>query len=576
MRQWNEKKFLFQIILFGLGLGVLRGIAEALIVTWKYPFYNGLSHLLHLAILCCAGYGIVIGIGGTALAMLLYPLRTVNKNPGIFLPLAYLIVLFSIDVTGWNTPIIADFVRSVPERGAPVDDPDILLITLDTCRADHLAMYGYAAANIPTLARLAASGTVFETAFTSIPVTTPAHVSLMTGVAPPHHRSRFNAVPLQHSFFTLAEMLSDRGYLTGAFVSAYPVVSEISGLQRGFSIYDQLLTPRTLEPLFYRTTLMKPFTRLGPFRPAERASWRTEDSVRAWWKLHSNQTRFTWIHFYDAHAPYKPPETFRRIFSDTLSPPEMSIQRILSFTQSAPDQETISEFIAGYDGEIAVMDRVISNLIRDISNRGRLDHTLIIITADHGESLGEHNYYFSHGDHLFDPSLHIPLIMIWKNHIPGNKIISGQASILDILPTITSLLKIPAGTPRFDGIDLSRFFPDARPIPPRNLFSESGSGVYTHAHIAPDDRIQRKERAVRTETKKLILKPDGEMSLFDLRSDPGETQAVPMENNPDSQRLLRELSLYIQQVDPPNRRPPHLPSPEAIDQLRSLGYIDSP
>lgn len=561
----------------GIGTGVLRGCIEAWLIVARYPFRPGGDRFIELMIECAVAYGLAVGISGTVLAWLMSRVIRPGHPWRYLLPVAFLVAIVAIDVAGWiSAPVSPDLLTGP----APVSDgfagDNIVLITLDTCRADHLPMYGYPLANTPSLARLALWGSVFRDAVTAIPVTTPSHVTLMTGLDPPVHGSRFNAVPFELPFPTLAGVLSGHGLLTGAFISAFPLMADVSGLQKGFTVYEQLLCPRKLDPLFYRTTLMKPFLKSGPFRPAERPADQAVDAALAWWSSGGNRSRFTWIHLYDPHAPYEPPELYRRMFSDFPNAPDMRVEDILAMNSgpNPPDDLTAKRYIECYDGEIAFADRAIGRLLGEIQRRGEADRTWIIITADHGESLVEHDYFFSHGDHLYDVSLRIPLVFFKRDRIPAGRILTGDVSLADITPTLLNLTGMIDEAHPWNGMDLTGSLLAGGRFPERNIYLETGSGVYIRAHAAPDAGIRRKTRGVRAGPAKYILDPDGRGKLYHLGIDPGENHPIHPAGDAVACRMSADLADYVRRRELPGRHPLHLPSPETVDRLRALGYID--
>ncbi len=564
---------------WGVGAGFFRGCLEAFLLYYRYPSRPGIGSLLKLSVTCGLGYACAIGIGSLFVGYVAD--RIARGKIDHLLSFCFLPILLGIDVIGWHTPGIPGFHRFLwPESAPSAGRDDVLLITIDTCRADHLPFYGYQEVYVPVMESLAQRGTVFENAVTSIPVTTSSHASILTGKNPAGHGSRFNAVPIEQRVNTLAEVLQQEGYWTAAFVSAFPVVHDVSNLGKGFMYYDQLLAPRTLEPLFYRSTLIKPMTHWSRFRLSERPAWQTTDSVLSWWKRNPGSPRFTWVHYYDPHAPYDPPKIHREMGMRSMeSSQELdgSISAILAMNQSheRPSEGVAQEMIARYDGEIGLVDESIGRLIEALLWEGRLDHTLIVITADHGESLLEHDYYFSHGDNVYDPSIRVPLILYHSRRIPGNRIVRSQVGTVDIMPTILAQLDISGDDPFVDGTDLSAEMLHFQKLPGRSYFSESGFGVYIQAHAAPDENIRKKDRCIRKLNEKLVFTREGQHIWFDLDSDPGECSGIIDKTNERSIHLATELHHYIISSETPNRRPAKVLDLDTIRQLESLGYVQS-
>ncbi len=568
------------VLAAGLIPGAIRGITEAILLYRGYPCPHGAASFSWLLLQCTITYSIAIACSGIVLGFLFFLGGLFRNRPMYAVLTGVTVAMILIDIVGWSTPIFDDthsfHIEATIEPGSAA--PDLLLISLDTCRADHLSAYGYPTAYLPHMDRIFRRGALCVDTVSGIPVTSPAHASIFTGRNPPGHESRFNAVPIARNVPTLTDVLADRGYATAAFVSAFPVIHEVSGLGRSFTLYDQLFTPRKLEPLFYRSTLIRPLTQYGRFRPAERSAGDTLNSVLSWWNRTPDSPRFTWVHFYDPHAPYTPPAPFDRLYEGATASVDPSIEAIVAMNAPGkrPDPETVKTLTARYDGEIAAVDHALGKMLDVLEATGRLDNTLIVLTADHGESLDEHGYYFSHGDHIFDPSVRVPLGFACPTLIPAGTLVAGQTGLIDIFSTTLDLLGMTPPDLTTDGRNLRSHLLDGKPVPDTDYYCESGAGVYTFAHSPSNERIRAKERAIRTTGEKLILSPDTGGRYFDLTVDPGENEPVTEPGFERSSRLLRRLSNYIRITDPPDRQPPRLPDPDSIEQLRALGYVDGP
>jgi choline-sulfatase len=278
--------------------------------------------------------------------------------------------------------------------------PHVLIVTLDTTRADRLSVYGSSSIATPSLERLARDGVVFENASSVAPLTLTSHVSLFTGLYPPHHGVRDNAdPPLAASHPTLAEIVHARGWRTAAFVSSV-VLGRDRGLARGFDVYDD-----------------------GGASQQRRAGNDVVDRALAW--LDSSaaapDTPFLlWVHLYDAHAPQSPPAAFGRRYGGDP-----------------------------YAGGVAFADMQVGRLVDALERRHLLDATTIVVAGDHGESLGDHGEA-EHGIFLYDSVLHVPLIVRVPAVAPGR--ITIPVSLVDVMPTLMDVLHVPAG--RGDGISL--------------------------------------------------------------------------------------------------------------------------
>jgi len=318
--------------------------------------------------------------------------------------------------------------RPAPEAK---ERPPVILITVDTLRADHTSVYKYARDTTPRLAEWAAKGAVFEQAYTYWPKTRGSFVAIMTGrtagesgYSPKH--------PELHTFNpTLAETLQKEGYDTAAFVDNANVASSL-GFSRGFKTYVEMWADAALKDEVARTEAI---TRRGI------------EYVRSKGK---GDGFFLWLHYVNPHAPYTPPPPFDTAFTDRpKSDPTLKV--VDGFFGGVPKQWAIpgkrllSDYVNAYDGEIAYSDAQLDQVLRALDAAGVLSRATVIVTSDHGESLGEHDYYFDHGANLFDPVQRIPFIVLGRG---ARAVRSGVlVSTLDIMPTLLDAARVsfPSG-----------------------------------------------------------------------------------------------------------------------------------
>src|SRR5438093_12246839 len=358
------------------------------------------------------------------------------------------------------------------ERAAPVAPaarPNVLLVTIATLRADSLGCYGRAAAATPTMDALAGRGVRFATAVAHVPLTGPSHASILTGRTPLGHGFRDNGgyVLLPHAK-TAAEQFRQAGFRTAGFVSGFPLDRRF-GFDRGFDTYDDHL-PRGNDP------------RRTPY--VERLGDATTDAALRWLAgpaPPSGAPFFLWVHYYDPHAPYEPPGTLAQRF------------------RTAPD-----------DGEIAFVDVQLARLLRalDEGEPGRLGRTLVLVTADHGESLGEHGEG-THGLFVYDATLRVPWIMAGPGLDPG-RVASTVARGIDVLPTLLDYAGL-APAPGIEGRSL-------RPAAEGREMSDAPA--YAESLYAEREFGWAPLHAWRTARFKLIDAPRPE--LYDLDADAGE------------------------------------------------------
>ncbi len=275
---------------------------------------------------------------------------------------------------------------------------NLLLVTLDTTRADRLGCYGHAAAKTRYIDRLAAEGTRFETVIAPAPITLPSHSSILTGLYPFEHGVRNNGnFYLAPRFPTLATVLKARGYRTGAFVSSF-ILDRRYGLDRGFDVYDD-----RMEGEYAQVVTLQ----------AERRGDRTALALGRFVDERAKEPQapfFAWLHLYDPHEPYRPPRPFRDLFAQDP-----------------------------YDGEIAFADAILASVLDRLRAASLLDRTLVVVTADHGESLGEHGET-THSMFVYEGAIRVPLVVWRPGLVPAGRVVSEPVRLVDVAPTVLELL----------------------------------------------------------------------------------------------------------------------------------------
>lgn len=389
---------------------------------------------------------------------------------------------------------------------------NLVLITLDTTRADRLGCYGHSSAHTPNLDRLADRGVLFAKAYTAVPITLPSHATMLTGLLPPEHGVRINGTSrLAEGVPTLAEILEQRGYRTGAFVSSL-VLDGRFGLSRGFSNYDDRL-PR------------------GPgTQEAERSAMETISAALAWLRSSSSTPFFCWVHLYDPHEPYRDhPEEFNGRF------------------QGNP-----------YDAEVAYMDLHLGRLLDFISQQGLDARTLIVIAGDHGEGLNEHREP-THGFMAYNSTMHVPLIMAPPRGGKTKQQVAEPVSLVDVFPTILDVLGVSAPNAT-TGRTLQPAF-DGRPLPERPCYGET-EAPYLEAGWCP-------LRTWTTSRWKFIQTTRAE--LYDLAADPGELRNLLTDQPDEAAELEQALSEFESRLQLRQGTATVL-SPAERQALAGLGY----
>lgn len=405
--------------------------------------------------------------------------------------------------------------------------PSLLLVTLDTTRADHLGAYGYARDTSPTLDALAAEGVLFERAFAHAPITLVSHTSILTGTFPTAHGVRDNGGFTAHGELeSLAEMLSNRGYATGAFVSAFVLDSRF-GLAQGFDEYDDSFTAEWSEDKLRDARI---YNQMVTDRPADQ----TTSRAIAWLAEQGDEPFFLWVHYYDPHQRYAPPRPYDQLFFD--SP---------------------------YDGEIAFMDAEIARLFAAVRERGDWDRTLVTVTADHGEALGQHGEV-THAVLTYDSTLQVPLIIKPPAATPWT-VSSVQATVshVDLLPTIADILGFepPAAVA---GRSLLPLLTGGE-LPARAAYFENALVRFSFGWEAVF--------GLRADGWKYIHAPERE--LYDLEQDPGELYNLATSNGERSQELERLLFRTIADNPPlvTGDGEPQAMDAEILQKLAALGYV---
>jgi arylsulfatase A-like enzyme/Tfp pilus assembly protein PilF len=401
----------------------------------------------------------------------------------------------------------------------PARRPNILLITLDTTRADHLGAYGDASARTPTFDHLASEGVLFERAVSVAPITLPAHVSLLTGRYPFAHGVRNNGnFRVADDVSTLATALHDRGYRTAAFVSAF-VLDRRSGLSRGFDEYDDRLAAGGAGT---------------PDDEVERRGDRTGQLAEEWVATQTagsaadRRPFFVWLHLYDPHDPYTPPPPFAESF------------------RSHP-----------YDGEIAFDDAVVGSLVDRLKRLDVLSSTIVAVAGDHGESLGEHGEV-THAMFVYESAVHVPMMVCWPGHLAPARVAPLVRGI-DLAPTLLDL----AGMPPLKDAQGQSLLPLARGGRP------APAAAYSETYFPLFFMNWAPLRAIQDDRWKFIDAPAPE--LYDLATDPHERSNLAA-REPARAAALRRALESVSGADR-GAMTTAKPDRDAIEKLAALGYI---
>ena len=395
---------------------------------------------------------------------------------------------------------------------------NLVVVTIDTLRPDHLHCYGYPDIQTPALDELAHTGVLFENAVAQAPLTPPSHASIFTGQYPTvHHVRNTGGFVLQSSSRPLARILHDQGWDTAAFVSS-AVLKKAFGFNNGFDVYDDQM-PRGGSRRDFR-------------EDPERRGSDTVDRALQWLNTQSGKPYLLWVHLYDPHMPYNPPGEFKEKY------------------ENHP-----------YDGEIAYVDQQIGRLVGAVGKKSPGGKTIIAVLSDHGESLSEHGEY-THGVFLYDATLRIAFLMAGPG-IPSGKRIKQQVRSIDFLPTVLSLL----------GGDAPSNVQGASLVPAFNGSAAPTEISYEETLFPKLSMGWSELRGIRTDSWKYIRAPRPE--LYDLVHDPHETTNVIEQHRPEAAKLEAQLQRIVSPSggDAPEKVKTSLVDQHTMEQLKSLGYV---
>jgi arylsulfatase A-like enzyme/Tfp pilus assembly protein PilF len=401
---------------------------------------------------------------------------------------------------------------------------NLVVVTLDTTRADRLGAYGRQNAGTPAFDSLASDGVLFEHAMTAAPLTLPAHSTIFTGRFPPEHGVRDNGgYFLNDSETTLAETLKSHGYATGGFIAAY-VLDSKWGINQGFDTYFD-----DFDLSKYKVMSMGAIQ-----RPANEVM----DHALPWIEAHRGAPFFAWIHLYDAHTPYEPPAPFRERFPEDP-----------------------------YQGEISFADSQVGRLVQSLQDQGVMDRTVIVVIGDHGESLGDHGEK-SHGFFIYESTTHVPMLIRAPFSAMQHRRVADPVRSVDVMPTVLDLLGVPE-PPKvtIDGRSLTPLMTGATTDMGLEAYAEA---VYPLHHFGWSDL-----RALRQGRYKLVDAPRPE--LYDLQDDPREERNIYADRKSLGDRMinrLTEMEEHFKSSAQTSSAAVEI-DPDAKARLAALGYVGS-
>jgi arylsulfatase A-like enzyme len=485
-------------------------------------------------------------------------------------------------------------VDTAPTSRTTATGPDILLVVLDTVRADHVGAYGYARTHTPTLDRIAVEGMLFEDATAPATWSLPSHASLFTGRFPSAHGATDASRQLGDTYPTMGEVLQRLGYETRCF-TANAWITDRTGLTRGFDECDEAW--RSGDAGKTRLFGLRLLDRLG-FGAIDNGGALVASNFESWLNSRTTGSRgpyarnttgrapdappsFVFVNFIEAHFPYhQVPEPYlaRTTDRDRGELRELSLALMeAQFGGDPPDPAVAREpAVAMYDAGVAYADHLLGRLLDSLREHGTLDDTIVIVLSDHGESLGEHGLW-GHGGSLYEVETRVPLLIRYPPRVPAGQRVSTPVSTVGAFATLFDLLERPPPptlqvpslldpVAREESLVLAEHFPGHGALAPAS------------AVLAPPEGVRM--RAYRSGTRKLALGADGAVHVFDLGVDPTETRELTAGRDDAVQALRTDVANWEARIDMPALgRGVEAPTAPVLDEeteerLRALGYIE--
>lgn len=499
------------------------------------------------------------------------------RSLAILLSAAILILCFSVVLK--QKPLFPrQNVKPFPDS---VDSPNIILIVMDTVRADHLSVYGYDQDTTPYLRNFADNATLYTQAIAPSNMTLSTHASIFTGLYSRKHGAHFafphypTGRPLQDKYYTMAEMLSEKGYFTSGVIGNVIYLTLYHGLNQGFQYLDarnRIPLLGQTQPYYLKQVIRNIFLNVFPLSTFE-LKWRRAEHLNngAFDILQKvkegNKPFFLFLNYMDAHWPYLPPSPFdsrypgkvRRLTTENFRKIK---DEVMNFERDISEMES-RHLISQYDGGIAYIDFHIWKLIERLKELGLYENTLLIITSDHGEVFGERNIV-EHSFTVYQDEVHVPLIIKYPNNNQGH-IVDDVVSLVDLMPTIFELLgdEIPE---ELQGNSLLKIETGN----PGTVLSESFIGDFTVKHYG---RRFQPEWAIFSGSSKFIRSAAGKREFYDLSKDPNETRNLFNKDHNDSEKLEKSLNEWLKTVKEESG-PPVDYDRKRIERLKTLGYVE--
>jgi arylsulfatase A-like enzyme len=476
--------------------------------------------------------------------------------------------------------------RSEDVEAAKNGMPNIIIIVADALRADHLSCYGYKRDTTPNIDELAKEGALFKTCIAQSSWTRPSVASLFTSLYPSMHLAYTVNQRLPEYLTTMAEVLKGKGYTTCG-ISANLILKEEFGYSQGFDYYN-VETQESIYACFCSKRKDLLFGMLGEwlfkrmFKPYDAVEIDCDlltQKALNWIEKKGGSPFFLYLHYMDPHAPYNPPESYERMYSEDYKGKKYRMGEVIRLKKMGREisPKELQNIIDRYDGEITFMDEYIGKLINALKEMQLFENTLLVFTADHGEAFFEHNDT-THGQSLYNELIHVPLIITYPKLIKRNTVIDTPVAMIDIMPTIMEVLNIPCFN-EMQGKSFLTLFQDEDPIKHKEfiiseLFVQRGKGGWCTAIITKDYKYILIENSLNNilGSKKLAHKKLQE--FYDLRNDPKELYNIFCPKSEAVGKLKKKLLVYL------SFKRQHIHSPEEVEidedtkqQLKALGYM---
>jgi len=441
----------------------------------------------------------------------------------------------------------------------PGEKRHIVLVSIDTLRADYLACYGHPYVDTPNIDALAEGGFLFERHITAAPTTLASHTSLMTGTWPHTHGTPRNGFVVSPDNNMLAEVLQAHGFVTAGFIGAFPL-SQRFAFNQGFDHWDERLSRAK---------------QAGLLEQSERPANEVTDAALAWAKTHADeQNVFLFVHYFDVHAPYTPPGKYARLYREddsavtgSLSDMHQAREELTAGHRSELNELLKQQYAAG----VSWVDSELGRLMEGLEDAGILDDAVVVLTSDHGEAMDRHSEYWNHGYTTYHESTRVPLIIRLPVGHPGGRRIDALVSNIDVMPTLLELFSVtqPMGV---EGISFAGALSEGEFTPIRDVAYSEATKPFGERHEGdPVWKNARKMRSIETKRWKLVQQPLTFTSeFFDLMADPDEEKDLYTRERDLAMPMQKQLSRWTASARP-KQSVPDLDE-DTRQRLEALGY----